>query len=76
MDFEDSSDIENLNLSDIEWTLILQFASLMTYLSYVFLLDAFIFTTIDEKIEEEKSTLQIFLKDVTGEKNGQIHKHS
>ena len=76
MDFEDSSDIENLNLSDIEWTLILQFASLMTYLSYVFLLDAFIFTTIDEKIEEEKSTLQIFLKDVTEEKNGQIYKHS
>ena len=76
MDFEDSSDIENLNLSDIEWTLILQFASLMTYLSYVFLLDAFIFTTIGEKIEEEKSTLQIFLKDVTEEKSGQIHKHS
>ena len=76
MDFEDSSDLENLNLSDIEWTLILQFVSLMTYLSYVFLLDAFIFTTINEKIEEQKSALQIFLKDVTGEKTGQIHKHS
>ena len=48
----------------------------MTYLSYIFLLDAFIFTTIDEKIEEQKSTLQIFLKDVTEEKNVQIHKHS
>ena len=42
----------------------------MTYLSYVFLLDAslFIFTTIDEKKEEQKSTYQIFLKDVTEEK--------
>ena len=35
----------------------------MTYLSYVFLLDASIFTTIDEKKQEQKSTLQIFLKD-------------
>ena len=34
-----------------------------------FLLDASIFTTIDEKKEEQKSTLQIFLKDVTEEKN-------
>ena len=41
----------------------------MTYFSYVFLLDASIFTTIDEKKEEQKSTLQIFLKDVTEEKN-------
>ena len=40
----------------------------MTYLSYVFLLDVPIFTTIDEKNEEQKSTLQIFLKDVTEEK--------
>ena len=37
----------------------------MTYFSYVFLLDASIFTTIDEKKEEQKSTLQIFFKDVT-----------
>ena len=50
----------------------------MTYLSYVFLLDAslFIFTTIDEKKEEQKSIYQIFLKDVTEEKNVEIHKHS
>ena len=34
----------------------------------MFLLDASIFTTIDEKKEEQKSTLQIFLRDVTGEK--------
>ena len=32
------------------------------------------FTTIDEKKEEQKSTLQIFLKDVTEEKNLEIHK--
>ena len=49
----------------------------MTYLSYVFLLDAslFIFTTIDEKKEEQKSTYQILLKDVTEEKNLDIYKH-
>ena len=35
----------------------------MTYLSYVFLLDASLFTTIYEKEEEQKSTFQIFLKD-------------
>ena len=40
----------------------------MTYLNYVFLLDASIFTTIDEKREEQKATLQIFLKDVTEKK--------
>ena len=44
--------------------------------SYVFLLDASIFTTIDEKKEEQKSTLQIFLKDVTEEKTVEIRKHS
>ena len=48
----------------------------MTYLSYYFLLDASIFTTIDEKKEEQKSTLQIFLKDVTEEKDLEIHQHS
>ena len=41
-----------------------------------FLLDASIFTTIDEKKEEQQSTLQIFLKDVTEGKNVEIHKHS
>ena len=40
----------------------------MTYARYVFLLDASIFTTIDEKKEEQKSTLEIFLKDVTEER--------
>ena len=40
------------------------------------LLDASIFTTIDEKKEEQQSTLQIFLKDVTEGKNVEIHKHS
>ena len=40
-----------------------------------FLLDASIFTTIDEKKkQEQKSTLQVFLKDVTEEKNLEIHK--
>ena len=45
----------------------------MTYLSFVFLLDAFIFTTIAERKEEQKSTLQIF---ITDDKNVEIHKHS
>ena len=48
----------------------------MTYLSCFFSLDASIFTTIDEKKEEQESTLQIFLKDVTEEKNVEIHKRS
>ena len=48
----------------------------MTYLSFVFLLDAFIFTTIAERKEEQKSTLQIFLKDIIDDKNVEIHKHS
>ena len=34
-----------------------------------------IFTTIDEKKEEQNSTLQIFSKDVTEAKNLEIHKH-
>ena len=40
----------------------------MTYLSFVFLLDTSIFTTTDEKKEEQNSTFQIYLKDVTQEK--------
>ena len=48
----------------------------MTFLSYVFLLDASIFTTIGEKKEEQQSTLQIFLNDVTEGKNEEIHKDS
>ena len=73
--FEDSSDCENLPSLDIEWTLILQFCFLDD-LKLCFLLDASIFTTIDEKKEEQQSTLQIFLKDVTEGKNVEIHKHS
>ena len=78
MDFynsEDSSDFENLPWLDIEWTLILQFCFLDD-VKLRFLLDASIFTTIDEKKEEQQSTLQIFLKDVTEWKNVEIHKHS
>ena len=74
--FEDSSDLENLPLLNIELTLILQFCFLDDLLKLCFLLDASIFTTIYEKKEEQKSTLQIFLKDVTEEKNVEIHKHS
>ena len=74
--FENSSDLENLPLLNIELTLILQFCFLDDLLKLCFLLDASIFTTIYEKKEEQKSTLQIFLKDVTEEKNVEIHKHS
>ena len=70
--FEDSSDFGNLPLLNIEWTLILQFCFLDTYLSYDFLIDASIFTTIDEKKEEQRSTLQIFLKDVWEKKNSKF----
>ena len=70
--FEDSSELENLPLLNIELTLILQFCFLDDLLKLCFVLDASIFTTIYEKKEEQKSTLQIFLKDVTEE----IHKHS
>ena len=72
---QDSSYCENLPSLDIEWTLILQFCFLDD-LKLCFLLDASIFTTIDEKKEEQQSTLQIFLKDVTEGKNVEIHKHS
>ena len=74
--FENSSDLENLPLLNIELTLILQFCFLDDLLKLCFVLDASIFTTIYEKKEEQKSTLQIFLKDVTEEKNVEIHKHS
>ena len=42
----------------------------------IFLLDTSIFTKIDEKKEEQQSTLRIFLKDATEGKNVEIHKHS
>ena len=67
--FEDFSDLENLSLLNIELTLILQFCLLDDLLKLFFVLDASIFTTIYEKKEEQKSTLQIFLKDVTEKKN-------
>ena len=73
--FENSSDLENLLLLDIEWTLILQFCFLGN-LKLWFLIDTSIFTTIDEKKKEQKSTLEIFLKDVTEETIVEIHKHS
>ena len=47
---EDSSDLVNLPLLYIEWTLIVQFWFLV---DYVVLLDASIFTTIDGKKEEQ-----------------------
>ena len=53
---------------NIELTLILQFCFLDDLLKLFFVLDASIFTTIYEKKEEQKSTLQIFLKDVTEKK--------
>ena len=45
----------------------------MTYLSHVSLLDASIFTTIDEEKEDQKEIIQQFLKNVTynwAKKNG------
>ena len=75
--FEDSSDLENLLLLSIELILILQFCFLNDLFKLCFLTRCLaIFTTTDEKKEEQKSTLQIFLKDVTEEKNVEIHKHS
>ena len=67
--FEDFSDLKNVSLLNIELTLILQFCFLDDLLKLCFLLDASIFTTIYEKKEEQKSTLKIFLKDVTEKKN-------
>ena len=55
-------------LWNIELTLILQLCFLDDLLKLFFLLDASIFTTIYEKKEEQKSALQIFLKDVTEKK--------
>ena len=75
--FEDCSDLENLPLLNIELILILQFCFLDDLLKLCFLTRCLsIFTAIDEKKEEQKSTYQIFLKDVTEEKNLEIHKHS
>ena len=75
--FDDSFDLENLTLWNIELTLILLFCFLEDLLKLCFLTRCLsIFTTIDEKKEEQKSTYQIFLKDVTEEKKLEIHKQS
>ena len=58
----------------IELTLILQFCFLDDLINLVLVLDVSIFTTIYEKKVEQKSTLQIFLKDVTEKKKLEIHK--
>ena len=71
--FKDSSGLEDLALLNIGLTLILQFCFLDDLLKLCFF--SLIFITIDEKKEEQKSTLQIFSKDVTEEKNLEIHKH-
>ena len=41
-----------------------------------FLLDACIFTTINEKKEEQESILQVFLTDVTEGENMETQKHN
>ena len=75
--FEDSFDLENLPLLNIELTLILQFYFLHDLLKLSFLTRCLsIYTATDEKKEEQKSTYQIFLKDVTEEKSLEIHKNS
>ena len=75
--FDDSFDLENLPLWNIELTLILLFCFLEDLLKLCFLTKCLsIFTTIDEQKEEQKSTYQIFLKDVTEEKKLEIHKKS
>ena len=62
---------------NIELTLIIQFCFQDDLFKLCFLTRCLsIFTAIDEKKEEQKSTYQIFLKDVTEEKNLEIHKHS
>ena len=75
--FEDSPDLENLPLLNIELTLILQFCFLDNLLKLCFLTRCLsFFTAIDEEKEEQKSSYQIFLKDVTEDKNLEIHKYS
>ena len=75
--FEDSSYFENLLSLNIELTLILQFFLLDDLFKlYFFTRCLYIFTAIDQKKEQQKSTYQIFLKDITEEKNLENHKHS
>ena len=78
--FDDSSGLENLPLLNIELTLILQFSFPDDLLKLFFFTRCLsIFTAIDQKKEEQKSTDQIFLKDVTEEKKlslCEIHTHS
>ena len=64
--FEDSSDLENLPFS------------LMTYLSYIFRLDASISTTIDDEKEGKNKFFNYFWGILLkfNEKVFEIHKHS
>ena len=75
--FEDSCNLENLPLLNIEWTSILQFCFLGDLLKLCLFNKCL--STIDEEEEEQKSTLQLFLKDIcylSLKKNLEIHKHS
>ena len=69
--FEDFSDLKNLPWMNYNSPILFPWWLKQA----IFLLDASIFTTIDEKKEEQQST-QIFLKDVTERKKVEIHKHS
>ena len=75
--FEDSSHFENLSSLNIELTLTLQFFLLDDLFKlYFFTTCLSIFTAIDQNKEQQKSTCQIFLKDITEERNLENHKHS
>ena len=75
--FEDSSHFENLSSLNIELTLTLQFFLLDDLFKlYFFTTCLSIFTAIDQNKEQQKSTYQIFLKDITEERNLENHKHS
>ena len=63
------SNLESVPLLNIELTLIFQFCLLDDLLKLCFLTRCLsIFTAIDEKKEEQKSTYQVFLNNVTEEK--------
>ena len=75
--FEDSSHFENLSSLNIELTLTLQFFLLDDLFKLYFITTCLsIFTAIDQNKEQQKSTCQIFLKDITEERNLENHKHS
>ena len=66
--FEDSSDLENLpyllKIFSRLHTFFPVSVSWMTYLSYIFLLHASIFTSTDDE-KEGKNQLKVFLMDIT-----------